>query len=78
MRLEFEGPNDINELHDLILLKMPTLEAYKVGVYEDGSDRKYPRMEVVGHGDIVTLTVPDGTDSAALGLIVNNYMRARA
>jgi hypothetical protein len=76
-QLSFKGPNDLSELHDLILIKMPELQPYKAGVHEDGSDRRYPRMEVLGWGDIVSLTVPDGTDTKALGSIVNDYMRAR-
>jgi hypothetical protein len=75
--LEFIGPNDINDLHELILATMPDLQVYSDGFHEDGTDRKHPRMEVIGHGPIVTLTVPDGTDSTALGIIVDNYMKDR-
>ena len=74
VKLSFEVPNDLDELHELILAGMPELQPYKVGSDEDGSDIKHPRMEVIGRGELVILTVPDDTDTEALGLIVNDYM----
>ena len=74
IKLSFEGPNNLSDLHDLILSNMPTLQPIVDGFNEEGTIIRRSIMEVIGQGNLVYLTVPDDTDTETLGLIVNDYM----
>lgn len=73
--LEFRGTTDINALHDAILESIPDLRPYQSGNDEEGEPVFLPRMEVIGRGDLVWLTVPDSTDREELNLVVNDHIR---
>jgi len=72
--LEFRGATDISALHDVILRSMPGLRPYESGTDEEGEPVYYPRMQVIGRGDLVWLTVPDSTDREELNLVVNDHI----
>jgi hypothetical protein len=76
-RIHFRKSNNLSQLHDEILAAVPALRSVpnpRGDIGADGNIYKEPIMtHVEGEGDHVWLTVPNGTDEAALQAVVDAH-----